>query len=78
MAYTRKIRNKFNGYDVIVNYYPSDGDYCDRYYLKVAEDDVDSYAYDLLEEILDECGLTDNDTYNEDGYKVWELIPYYS
>ena len=72
--YRKKILNKFRGYDASVDYYPADGEYCDRYFLRVSSDEVDNYAMRLLDEIWDEFGLDIETHDTEDGYDVWELI----
>lgn len=53
---------------------PADGEYCDVYYLKIMEDDVDDYVWQMLDELYDEYGLSREEHYTEGDYEVWELI----
>ena len=76
MSLKREIVNKFKGkgYRFSVCFEPADGEYCDVYYLKIHEDDVDDYVWQMLDELYDEYELSRENHYTEGDYEVWELI----
>ncbi len=63
---------KSNGYNVRVKYNPPSRDEHPVYYVTVQ--DADAYAWDLINEILDEYGLYQNDHFKENGADVWDLF----
>ena len=71
--YKGEIISKFksNGYKVKVKYTHYSGEH-PVYYVSVWN--VDEYAWDIINEILDEYGLYQNDHYRENDYEVFDLF----
>lgn len=71
--YQSKIANKFKskGYKVKVTYTHRPGEH-PAYYIKVWK--IDGYVWNIINEILDECGLFQNDHYTENGIDVFNLF----